>query len=306
MAEPARHLIVSRRFLPRLLSLILLGLLLASASCSRDNHRGTDQHSAARARIVALNLASPAILPAAVVDSLLTAEAELPVAERIGRWARRFLDEPRAEYRFGLAEGGYVTEGLIVDDRHHDCVSLLYRTSELARAVDHGDALDVALATRFAGAPVDSLADAAGRVDYDRPEHLDFSLEMVRSGHWGSDITATLSGAVRDSAGSARYRAGSFVYVPTGALLPAALREGDVVWLVLDPTHPGARRLRDEHGLVIGHIGLVIVVDTERRLVHAARSALPGWYSGGRVEQVPLMVYLERVDRFAGVIVTRF
>jgi hypothetical protein len=158
---------------------------------------------------------------------------------------------------------------------------------------------------------------ADGRVDYDHPAHLDYSLDMIRCGRWGTDVTASLAGAVPDPAGSARYPAGSFVYLPTAALTSAApsgpgttastsaLREGDVAWFVLDPDQPAARRLREEQGLVIGHIGIVIVEDGRPWLVHAARSGLDGWYDGGRVVSVPLDVYLRRVERFAGVVITR-
>ena len=44
----------------------------------------------------------------------------------------------------------------------------------------------------------------------------------------------------------------------------------------------------------------------EIRFVHAASSDLTGVYEGGRVVQVPLTLYLERVDRFCGVMITRF
>jgi len=255
---------------------------------------------------VSRNLAAPAIYAGATIDSLLEAERDLPVPERVGRWARRFLNDGAAVYRFGLAEGGYVAEGALVDDRHHDCVSFLYRTSELARADDAAGAVRLALALRFAGADLDSVVQTDGRVDYDRPEHLDYSLDMIRTGHWGADISAALPGAVSDTAGSSRYPPGSFSYLPGGAVAAAGLREGDVAWLVLDPAHPGARDLREEYGLVIGHIGIVILEEDEPWLVHAARSDLDGWYEGGRIVKVPLAVYLERVDKFVGVVVTRF
>ena len=93
--------------------------------------------------------------------------------------------------------------------------------------------------------------------------------------------------------------------MPEAVLDPAELREGDLAWLVLDPEHAGARRLREEHGLVIGHVGIVIVVDGERRLVHAASSPLPGYYEEPGVVSVPLAVYLERVERYGGLLVTR-
>ena len=205
------------------------------------------------------------------------------------------------EYLFGLSEGGYAREGEIVDDLHVDCVSLLYRCAELARASSADDAVAWALRTRFAPAPPDSVVDEIGRVDYDRPEHLDFSLDMIRTGYWGQDVTTELAGAVLDQAGSARYPAGSFSFVPSADLVPGQLQEGDVVWFVLEP----GQSLRTIQGAVIGHIGIVVVKDGTRLLVHAASKSLPGVYEGGTVVTVPLRVYLDRTTKFCGVVVTR-
>ncbi|MBM4118962.1 hypothetical protein FJ251_14745 [bacterium] len=287
-----------------------LPLLLALAACAGAS-RAPDASPAASAAAplpsaLAARNAPGALFAPAAMDSILAAEQTLPTRARIGRWARRFLADPASEYRFGLKPGGYVAEGLLVSDHRQDCVSLLYRCCELARARDHEDALRIALATRFAGAPLDSLTDAEGRVDYDRPEHLDYSLDMVRSGHWGADVTASLSGARPDPVGSSRYPAGSFLAVPEAALVADELNEGDIVWFVTDPTHPGARKQREELGIVIGHIGIVVVEKGERRLIHAASSALPGEYTGGRIESVPLSTYLARVERYGSGIVTRF
>jgi hypothetical protein len=128
----------------------------------------------------------------------------------------------------------------------------------------------------------------------------------VRSGHWGGDVTARLKGARTDAVGSSRYAPGSFVVVPESALDVSELAEGDIVWFVLDPEHAGARKQREELGIVIGHIGIIVVEKGERRLIHAASSPLPGEYAGGRVESVPLLTYLRRVERYGAVIVTRF
>ncbi len=247
-----------------------------------------------------------ALYPAAIMDSLLAAEKQLSTAERVGLWARRFEEAEQSSYLFGLAEGGYVSEGLIVSDHVHDCVSLTYRVSELARASNSRAALRMALGTRFAGAALDSIVNADGRVDYDRAEHLDYSLDMIRTGHWGSNITRELTGAARDGVGSSRYAADSFYFVPQRDLVESELAEGDIVWLVLSPFHEGARKLRKEYGLVIGHIGIVIVEEGRPWLVHAASSPLEGFYEGGRVAKVPLTDYIARVERFYGVMITRF
>lgn len=239
-------------------------------------------------------------------DSLLALEKNFPTAERVGLWARRFLAAEGIEYLFGLKEGGYVAEGDLIRDDRQDCVSLMYRVTELARADDHRDAVAWALKTRFAGATLDSVVDDTGHVDYARPEHLDFSLDMIRTGHWGRDITANLTGARPDSAGSSRYPAESFQVVPEGNLVTAELNEGDIVWLVLDALHPSGGNLRREYGLVIGHIGIVIEEDGSPWLVHAASSDLEGWYEGGTVVKVPLTAYLDRVEKYSAVMVTRF
>ncbi|MBE0567050.1 MAG: hypothetical protein IH621_13905, partial [Krumholzibacteria bacterium] len=225
---------------------------------------------------------------------------------RVGAWARRFAAAGGATYRFGLAEDGYARLGRLVLDERQDCISLVYRVTELARAADPRDAVAWALRTRFAGARPAEIVDERGLVDYDHPVHLDYSLDMVRSGRWGEDVTARLTGARPDSLGTARYAAGSFAWVPEGALVPGELHEGDVAWLVLDPQDQKARALRDDHGLVVGHAGIVIVRDGAPWLVHAASSPLAGWYEGDGVFEVPLGVYLERVERYGGVVVTRF
>jgi pimeloyl-ACP methyl ester carboxylesterase len=262
--------------------------------------------AAARKRALAAASQAERIEPMTAEDELLASEQGQPTPERIGAWARRFLEADEVVYLFGPAEGGYVAEGALVSDQRQDCVSLLYRVSELAQARDHEDALDWALRTRFAGAVLDSVVGPDGQLDYDAPVHLDYSLDMIHSGMWGFDVTRGLAGATIDTVGTSRYPAGSFEYVPTAELDPKDLNEGDIAWFVLNPAHEGAANLREEYGLVIGHIGILIVDDGRPWLVHAARSDLEGWYEGGTVVKVPLVDYLARVDRFAGIIVTRY
>jgi len=270
--------------------LFIAALLSATAEQPRDS-------------VIERNLAVPTL---AAVDSLLALEQPLPTAQRIGLWARRFHADGSFDYCFGLADGGYVDDGLLVPGKRQDCVSFLYRTTELARATDARDAVLVALDTRFAGADLDSIIQSDGRVDYERPEHLDFSLDMIRSGHWGRDVTASLTGMMMDETGSVRYPAGSFSQVPAGALVADELREGDLAWLVLSPDEERAARLRTEYGLVIGHVGIIVVDHGIPMLIHAASKPLPGWYDQGGIVKVPLAEYLHRVERYDGVLITRF
>lgn len=284
----------------RLAAAAVLATLAGAGSGCAATAPGALERAQARAE------AGDRLLPTAVEDSLLAAQRGQPTAARVGAWARRFLAGDGIRYVFGPSPDGYVAERDLVRDHRQDCISLLYRCTELARARDHRDAIAVALATRFAGADPDSVVDAAGRVDYDDPSHLDYSLDMIRSGHWGADVTELVGAAEPDTVGTSRYPARSFSYVPKAKLDPTALREGDMCWFVLDPNVASARKLRDTYGLVIGHVGLVIVEDGKPWLVHAAVSGLSGWYEGGTVVKVPLTEYLGRVERFAGVKVTRF
>lgn len=288
-----------------LLSLVALLAMIGTAGSGCASAQPAAKGSEALVRAQARAETADRLLSIAREDSLLATEQNLPTAARVGLWARRFLAADGVRYLFGPSADGYVAERALVRDHRQDCISLLYRCTELARARDHRDAVAVALRTRFAGAEPDSVVDAQGRVDYDHPAHLDYSLDMIRSGHWGREVTTAVGAAAVDTVGTSRYPAGSFAYVPKARLDEAALREGDVVWFVLDPGVASARKLRDQYGLVIGHVGLVIVEEGRPWLVHAAVSGLSGWYEGGSVVKVPLAEYLGRVEKFAGVMVTR-
>ncbi len=258
------------------------------------------------ARAVDLNAGVPGVFTEAALDSLLALEQSRPTARRVADWAWRLADAGATSYRFGLADGGYAADGRLAPGRVHDCISLVYRATELARAGDARQALAVALATRFAGAPLDEVVGPDGRVDYDHPAHLDYSVDMIRSGQWGDDVTASLSGARPDPSGSARYPAGTVAVVPEDSLHTDDLHDGDIVWFVLSADDPRAAALRRDHGLLVGHAGVIVRRGGEAWLVHAASRPLTGWYEAPGVVRVPLAAYLERVDRYDGVIVTRF
>lgn len=284
----------------------LMLMLILAVGCVEGEAGKKGQDQEARQRAIERAETAPRIMTSAQEDAELAKEKILPTSMRVGLWARRFLKAGGVEYRFGLAEGGYVTEGELIRDDRQDCVSLMYRVTELARADDHRDAVAWALDTRFAGAALDSVVDPQGRVNYDNPAHLDFSLDMIRSGFWGTDKTSQLTGARSDTVGSSRYEPGSFTVVPQAALVEEELREGDIVWFVLDADHPQGGNLRREYGLVIGHIGIVIEEEGRTWLVHAASKGLEGWYEGGTVVKAPLAEYLGRVERYAAIMVTRF
>ncbi len=235
-----------------------------------------------------------------------TDQQEAALANRLDDWLNSRYNG-KTDYKFGLAEDGYASEGRLYAGGQYDCVSFMYETTELARAGNRRDSLSWALRTRFAGADPDQVVRADGSVNYDHPEHLDYSLDMVRSGIWGRDVSAEVGLAEVDTLGTSRYEANSFAWVPAENLDETKLQAGDVVWFVLSPDDKKARNLRDDHGLVIGHLGLMSSDSSTGtlRLLHAASSDLSGEYKGGQVASVDLAVYLKRVERYAGIIVTR-
>jgi len=225
---------------------------------------------------------------------------------RLNKWIGEGANESKG-YKFGLAEGGYVAEGQLVSKGEYDCVSFMYLTTERARSNGLRDSISWALRTRFAGAQPDSVVGPDGRVNYDRPEHLDYSLDMIRSGIWGRNITSEVGQTLDDTLGTSRYPGGSFAWLPTENLDSSKLQPGDVIWFVLNPDDGKAAKLRDEYGLVVGHIGMMgnSREGDSLKVYHAASKDLPGEYEGGKVVSVDLEVYLQRVDRYAGIMVTR-
>ena len=84
-----------------------LGLVAACGGAGENSGSALDRAEARAAD-------APRIMPPAREDSLLAVESGLPVNERIGRWARRYLAADGVAYLFGLAEGGYAAEGDLV------------------------------------------------------------------------------------------------------------------------------------------------------------------------------------------------
>ena len=159
-------------------------------------------------QLMARNLDAEVSLPTEVLAAKMQEWQNLPVGDRIAMWAELFLERGDATYRFGLLEGGYVKDGLLVQDYKPDCVLFFYRCTDLARSMTPQEAVLQALTTRFAGASPPPV-DAQGRVDYDHTAHIDYSLDIIRSGIWGHDVTREVGISIADSVGTSRYPAGS-------------------------------------------------------------------------------------------------
>lgn len=272
-----------------------------------DHAKGQDpQGDAILARfesMVTFNLDNPHVMPSSQIDSLMQTIAQKPVGERIAFWADFFYRQGKARYLFGLDPGGYVNEGRLCDDYQTDCVLFVYRTTELGRSSTAREAVQFAFGTRFYGASVESAILPDGRVRYEDPSHLDYSEDIYRTGIWGKDVTPTI-GPTQPDPGNDLFAPDTLRFVPKDKIDESALQSGDVVYFVLDEANPKGKEARAE-GVLISHLGIVKGAGNGFDLIHAAKSPLEGVYEGGKVEKVALRKYLDAVDRFKGIVVTR-
>jgi hypothetical protein len=253
--------------------------------------------------MVRYNLDNPHVLPSRAIDSLMVQIEGKPVGERIAFWAETFHRDGRARYLFGLEEGGYVREGRLCDDFRTDCVLFLYRTTELGRSTSAREAVQFAFGTRFYGASVEEAIDPDGRVRYDHAAHLDHSEDIVRSGIWGRDVTSSI-GPVESDPGNDRFPADTLKFVPVDRIDYGALADGDLIFFLLDEKQPKGAEYRAQ-GTLIHHIGIAVRSGDQVDLIHAARAPLTGIYEGQKIERIPLKAYLQRVDSFKGILVSR-
>lgn len=251
-------------------------------------------------RMVDYNLDNEHAVASPEIDAAMKRFESLALGDRIAAWASWFADRG-VDYHFGRDAAGYVEEGRIVDDLGTDCVLFMYRTTELARSTTAEEAVQFAFGTRFYGATLESVVREGGRVDYDDPSHLDYSEDMIASGIWGENITATL-GAPTETISAPR--GGSVTFIPRVMVPVDQLRSGDIVWFVGNEQNARSGA-STEGGTVIHHIGIIDRSAGATDLIHAAVKPLPGVYERAGVVRVPLSTYLDRIDRFRGVLVTR-
>ena len=287
-------------------AVLLLGAALGWGTMVLDGQANDPSGEAILARferMVEHNLDNDRVWASARIDSLMGQIEDRPLGERIAFWAEAFHGDGRARYRFGLDPDGYVTQGRLCDDFAMDCVLLLYRATELGRSSTAREAVQFAFGTRFYGASVEEAILPDGRVRYDDFSHLDYSEDILRTGIWGANVTDRIGPTERDP-GNARFGPDTLSYVPKDRIDESALRPGDLVYFVLDENHPKGAEDR-AGGSLIAHLGILTRDGGRVDLVHAAQKPLPGFYEGGRIEKIPLKTYLQRVDRFKGVLVTR-
>ena len=320
--------------------LALLGILMIAPASRPDD---SDPLLERFQEMVSYNLDNPQVVESARLDAVLRHFQGRSLGERIASWATWFQDLGTVEYRFGLAPAGYVTEGRLCQDFATDCVLFMYRVTELARSTTAEEAVQFAFGTRFYGASLGEAVLAGGQVNYDVEAHLEYSEELIASEIWGKNVTASVGEPVlaawvdfdrietarecglesdgplesvmdtpasfdpTDRSGQdgvSRPKLPELRYVPRDAIDYAAFESGDIVWFVGNPVSASPDK-DDGRVTLIHHLGFIDRRSGSVDLVHAAMKPLPGVYEKSGLVRVRLADYLDRVDRFRGIVVTR-
>ena len=190
--------------------------------------------------------------------------------------------------------GEYVSKAVIVSDERVDCMYLTFRTVELALSDTPEEAIQVALERRFHSK---GILKEGRVVNYD--DRFDYGEDMIESGKWGKEITSEVGKMTKIKGARGKESVG---VLSVDALMQGmkGLKSGDILFFAKEP---GKR----EVGEIIGHIGIVEVVETERDqrsrdvfLIHAGGTK----GKGGAVKKVRLREYLSKMP-FIGVKITR-
>jgi NlpC/P60 family len=227
-------------------------------------------------------------------DEIMLAQTralKLPLGKRIAYWAGRFIGTPYDPDPLGI----YVRTNRIIADEKVDCMYHVFRSVELAQSSTPEEAVAKALKLRFIsnGKLVDGLV-----TNYD--DRFQYGEDMVVSGKWGTDITATLGKT--SSIVGARGRE-TVDILPKSVLTTRAVekkfQDGDIIYWVKDPK----KRIVEE---VVGHLSIVRIKSGKVYVIHAAgdkdRITKRG---GGSVKEIPFADYINTM-RFIGAFVTRF
>jgi hypothetical protein len=213
-----------------------------------------------------------------------------PVGERIAFWAERFIGFP---YDMDPL-GEYVSKAAIVSDERVDCMYLTFRAVELALSETPEGAIQVALEKRFHS---EGILKEGRVINYD--DRFEYGEDMIESGKWGKEITSEVGRTTRIKGARGKE---SVEVLSADALMQGmrGLKSGDLLFFAKEP---GKR----EGGEIIGHIGIVEVVEAEGNqrsrdvfLIHAGGTKR----KGGAVKKVKLREYLSKMP-FIGVKITR-
>lgn len=211
-----------------------------------------------------------------------------PIGERIALWAERFVGTPYDPDPLGE----YVRKEVIINDDKVDCMYLSFRVVELAMSNTPDEAIQIALDKRFL---------TKGVLKEDRVknynERFQYGEDMLNSGKWGREITATLGELIYINGSRGRSRIAiiskeELLKILSDKEIP--LRDGDFLYFIKFPE----KRLIGE---IVGHIGIIKKEGGKIFMIHASGNK----NKGGSVKKVLLNEYVKSMS-FAGVRIGRF
>jgi hypothetical protein len=217
------------------------------------------------------------------VAALQKETRELPPGERIAFWAEQFIGTPYDTDPLGE----YVRKSVIVADERVDCMYLTFRAVELAMGKDPDDSMRIALDIRFL-----HRGEVKGGKVVNYEDRFQYGEDMIESGKWGEEITATLGETLVITGPSEK----GIAFIPSGDVFGTfdSLRSGDIVFFVNFPDKIAS-------GTVVGHIGIIKKEADNVYLLHASGRK----ETGGSVKKVLFKDYLSKMP-FAGIRVSRF
>ncbi|MBI4495893.1 MAG: hypothetical protein HY697_03060 [Deltaproteobacteria bacterium] len=187
--------------------------------------------------------------------------------------------------------GAYVTHSVLLFDQKVDCMYLTFRAVELALSKTPQEALRLALDKRFHSRGILREGKVANYED-----RFEYGEDMIESGKWGREITASLGDTVRILGSRGR---GSSEILPIRGLREAmgGLRSGDILFFAKAVEQRAV-------GELVGHIGFARIEEIagERAVFMIHASGVKK--KGGQVKKTPLGDYLATAP-FIGVRVTR-
>lgn len=211
-----------------------------------------------------------------------------PIGERIAIWAERFVGTPYDPDPLGE----YVRKEVIINDDRVDCMYLSFRVVELAMSSTPDEVIQIALDKRFL---------TKGVLKEDRVknynERFQYGEDMLDSGKWGREITATLGELIYINGSRGRNRIAiiskeELLKILSDKEIP--LRDGDFFYFIKFPE----KRLIGE---IVGHIGIIKKEGEKIFMIHASGNK----NKGGSVKKVLLNEYVKSMP-FAGVRIGRF
>lgn len=207
-------------------------------------------------------------------------------AERVAFWAEFFVGTVYDKEPIG----NYVLSSKIVQDEAFDCMSHVFRSTEMGLSQTETEAMDKALNLRFV-----NKGERIGNYVKSYENRYEYGEDMAFSGKYGRNVTKELGDTVVIE-GSRSYKTVDIVETKNSKIDFTKLKSGDVVFLIKNVE-------KRKVGEIVGHLGIIKAEGGEVYFIHASGVK----NKGGVVKKVDFKNYLDQnYPYFIGFIVTRF